>query len=118
MAGEGGRLFGKPTPCELPDKFAMSVRQSIGSCGMITPWNFPMAIPSWKIMPALIRGNTVVIKPAQDTPLSVYNLVQVLTEAGVPRGVVNLVSGSESTGGATITGNRDVPAFILTGSTR
>src|SRR5260370_25113330 len=107
MAGEGRRLFGQTTPSELPNKFAMGVRQSIGVCAMITPWNFPMAIPSWKIMPALISGNTVVIKPAQDTPLSVYNLVQVLTEAGVPRGVVNLVSGSGSRVGATLAGNRD-----------
>src|SRR5260370_92758 len=117
MAGEGRRLFGQTTPSELPNKFAMSLRQSIGVCGMITPWNFPMAIPSWKIMPALISGNTVVIKPAQDTPLSVYNLVQVLTEAGVPRGVINLVSGSGSTVGAAITGNRDVPVVSFTGST-
>src|SRR5713226_5600831 len=117
MAGEGRRLFGQTTPSELPNKFAMSVRQSIGVCGLITPWNFPMAIPSWKIMPALISGNTVVIKPAQDTPLSVYNLVQVLTEAGVPRGVVNLVSGSGSTVGSAITGNRDVPVVSFTGST-
>src|SRR6202011_364727 len=78
MGGEGRRLFGQTTPSELPDKFAMSVRQSIGVCGLITPWNFPMAIPSWKIMPALICGNTVVIKPAEDTPLSVYHLLQML----------------------------------------
>ena len=117
MAGEGRRLFGQTTPSELPNKFAMSVRQSIGVCGLITPWNFPMAIPSWKIMPALICGNTVVIKPAQDTPLSVYNLIQVLTEAGVPPGVVNLVSGSGSKVGATLTGNRDVPVVSFTGST-
>ena len=117
MAGEGRRLFGQTTPSELPNKFAMSVRQSIGVCGLITPWNFPMAIPSWKIMPALISGNTVVIKPAQDTPLSVYNLVQVLTEAGVPRGVVNLVSGSGSQVGAAIAGSRDVPVVSFTGST-
>src|SRR5260370_3608293 len=64
MAGEGRRLFGQTTPSELPNKFAMSVRQSVGVCGMITPWNFPMAIPSWKMMPALISGNTVVLKPA------------------------------------------------------
>ena len=75
MAGEGRRLFGQTTPSELPNKFAMSVRQSIGVCGMITPWNFPMAIPSWKMMPALICGNTVVLKPAEDTPLSSYHLV-------------------------------------------
>src|SRR6266404_4064349 len=117
MAGEGRRLFGQTTPSELPNKFAMSVRQSIGVCGLITPWNFPMAIPSWKIMPALISGNTVVIKPAQDTPLSVYNLVQVLTEAGVPRGVLNLVGGSGSTVGAALTGHRDVPVVSFTGST-
>src|SRR5258708_6441038 len=117
MAGGGRRLFGQTTPSELPNKFAMSVRQSIGVCAMITPWNFPMAIPSWKIMPALISGNTVVIKPAQDTPLSVYNLVQVLTEAGVPRGVLNLVSGSGSRVGATLAGNRDVPVVSFTGST-
>src|SRR5438445_6884964 len=117
MAGEGRRLFGQTTPSELPNKFAMSVRQSIGVCGLITPWNFPMAIPSWKITPALISGNTVVIKPAQDTPLSVYNLVQVLTQAGIPRGVVNLVSGSGSTVGATLAGSRDVPVVSFTGST-
>src|SRR5260370_19547328 len=117
MAGEGRRLFGQTTTSELPNKIGMSVRQSIGVCGLIPPWNFPMAIPSWKIMPALISGNTVVIKPAQDTPLSVYNLVQVLTEAGVPRGVLNLVSGSGSRVGATIAGNRDVPVVSFTGST-
>jgi acyl-CoA reductase-like NAD-dependent aldehyde dehydrogenase len=117
MAGEGRRLFGQTTPSELPSKFAMTVRQSIGACGLITPWNFPMAIPSWKIMPALICGNTVVIKPAQDTPLSVYNLVQALTEAGIPRGVVNLVSGSGSKVGAALTGHADVPVVSFTGST-
>src|SRR5881392_2613325 len=117
MAGEGRRLFGQTTPSELPNKFAMSIRQSIGVCGMITPWNFPMAIPSWKMMPALVAGNTVVLKPAQDTPLSVYNLVQVLTEAGVPRGVLNLVGGSGSTVGAALAGHRDVPVISFTGST-
>ncbi len=95
----------------------MSVRQSIGVCGMITPWNFPMAIPSWKMMPALICGNTVVIKPAEDTPLSVYNLVQMLTEAGVPAGVVNLVSGSGSNVGAPLSKHLDVPVVSFTGST-
>jgi alpha-ketoglutaric semialdehyde dehydrogenase len=117
MAGEGRRLFGQTTPSELPNKFAMSVRQSIGVCGLITPWNFPMAIPSWKMMPALVSGNTVVIKPAQDTPLSVYNLVQTLTEAGIPRGVVNLVSGSGSKVGTALTGHKDVPVISFTGST-
>jgi aldehyde dehydrogenase (NAD+) len=117
MAGEGRRLFGQTTPSELPNKFAMSVRQSIGVCGMITPWNFPMAIPSWKIMPALVSGNTVVIKPAEDTPLSVYHLVQTLTEAGVPAGVVNLVSGSGSNVGAPLSKHLDVPVVSFTGST-
>ena len=93
MAGEGRRLFGQTTPSELPNKFAMSVRQPIGVCGLITPWNFPMAIPSWKMMPALICGNTVVLKPAEDHSALSYNLVEVLVEAGIPRGVVNLVSG-------------------------
>ena len=117
MAGEGRRLFGQTTPSELPNKFAMSVRQSIGVCGMITPWNFPMAIPSWKMMPALISGNTVVLKPAEDTPLSSYNLVQVLTEAGVPRGVVNLVSGDGPSAGAPIVQHKNVPVVSFTGST-
>ena len=75
MAGEGRRLFGQTTPSELPNKFAMSVRMPVGVCGMIAPWNFPMAIPSWKLLPALVCGNTCVIKPAQDTPLSTYHLV-------------------------------------------
>ena len=117
MAGEGRRLFGQTTPSELPNKFAMSVRQSIGICGMITPWNFPMAIPSWKMMPALISGNTVVLKPAEDTPLSSYHLVQVLTEAGVPRGVVNLVSGDGPNAGAPLSQHKDVPVVSFTGST-
>src|SRR5947207_12318625 len=117
MAGEGRRLFGQTTPSELPNKFAMSVRQSIGVCGMITPWNFPMAIPSWKMMPALISGNTVVLKPAEDTPLSAYHLVQVLTEAGVPRGVVNLVSGDGPGAGAPLSQHKDVPVISFTGST-
>jgi aldehyde dehydrogenase (NAD+) len=84
MAGEGRRMFGPTTPSELPNKFAMAVRQPIGVCGMIAPWNFPMAIPSWKLLPALVCGNTCVIKPAQDTPLSTFNLVRELSEAGVP----------------------------------
>jgi len=117
MAGEGRRLFGQTTPSELPDKFAMSVRQSIGVCGLITPWNFPMAIPSWKMMPALVCGNTVVLKPAEDTPLSSYNLVQVLAEAGLPPGVVNLVSGDGPGAGAPLSNNKDVPVISFTGST-
>src|SRR5438309_8929052 len=93
MAGEGRRLFGPTTPSELPNKFAMAVRQPLGVCAMITPWNFPMAIPSWKLFPAIVAGNTCVIKPAQDTPLSTFNLVRTLADAGIPRGVINIVSG-------------------------
>jgi len=117
MAGEGRRLFGQTTPSELPNKFAMSVRQSIGVAGLITPWNFPMAIPSWKMMPALICGNTVVLKPAEDTPLSSYHLVQILTDAGVPPGVVNLVSGFGPGAGAPLSQHLDVPVLSFTGST-
>ncbi len=117
MAGEGRRLFGQTTPSELPNKFAMSVRQSIGVCGLITPWNFPMAIPAWKMMPALVSGNTVVLKPAEDTPLSSYNLVQVLAEAGIPSGVVNLVSGDGPNAGAPVSQHSDVPVISFTGST-
>src|SRR5436309_15797037 len=93
MAGEGRRLEGVTVPSELPNKFAMAVRVPIGVCGMIAPWNFPMAIPSWKIFPAIVAGNTCVIKPAEDTPLSTINLVRTLMEAGLPHGVVNVVTG-------------------------
>src|SRR5580700_9757209 len=116
MAGEGRRLFGQTTPSELPNKFAMSLRQSIGVCGLITPWNFPMAIPSWKLLPALVCGNTCVIKPAQDTPLSTFNLVRVLYDAGLPRGVINILTGFGAEAGAPLTENADVPVISMTGS--
>src|SRR5215471_10921494 len=116
MAGEGRRLFGQTTPSELPNKFAMSTRQPIGVCGMITPWNFPMAIPSWKMMPALVAGNTVVLKPAEDTPLSSYHLVQTMVEAGLPKGVVNLVSGDGPGAGAPLSQHKAVPVMSFTGS--
>jgi len=117
MAGEGRRLHGQTTPSELPNKFQMSVRQPLGVCGLITPWNFPMAIPSWKILPALIMGNTVVIKPAPDTPLSTYNFVQCLVDAGLPAGVLNIVSGGADVGEPLIT-HPDVKVISFTGSTR
>ena len=117
MAGEGRRLWGQTTPSELRDKFAMSVRQPLGVCAMITPWNFPMAVPSWKIMPALICGNTAVIKPAEDTPLSTYNLVQVLSEAGLPRGVVNVVNGAGPEAGGPLVRHPKIDAISFTGST-
>jgi aldehyde dehydrogenase (NAD+) len=116
VAGEGRRLFGQTTPSELPDKFAMSIRVPVGVVGLITPWNFPMAIPSWKLFPALVCGNTCVIKPASDTPLSVYNLVQTLVDAGLPPGVVNIVSGSGSIAGAALVEHPDVRAISFTGS--
>ena len=116
MAGEGRRLFGQTTTSELPSKFCMSVRNPIGVCGLITPWNFPMAIPAWKMMPALVCGNTVVIKPAEDTPLSTFNLVRILEEAGVPPGVVNCVSGFGPEAGAPLAQHADVPVISFTGS--
>ncbi len=116
VAGEGRRLFGVTTPSELPDKFAMSVRMPVGVVGLITPWNFPMAIPSWKLFPALVAGNTCVIKPATDTPLSTYNLVQALVDAGLPPGVVNIVCGTGSAAGAALVDHPDVRAISFTGS--
>jgi acyl-CoA reductase-like NAD-dependent aldehyde dehydrogenase len=115
-AGEGRRLFGPTVPSELPNKFAMAVRQPIGVCGMITPWNFPMAIPSWKLLPAIVCGNTCVIKPAQDTPLSTFNLVQALTDAGVPKGVINIVTGFGSEVGTPLAEHPSIRAISLTGS--
>src|SRR6516165_5762988 len=117
MAGEGRRLFGPTTPSELPNKFAMAVRQPVGVCAMITPWNFPMAIPSWKLLPAIVCGNTCVIKPAQDTPLSTFNLVRTLVDAGLPKGVVNIVTGFGSEVGAPLLEHPDVSAVSFTGST-
>src|ERR1700690_3594761 len=117
MAGEGRRQFGQTTPSELPNKFAMSVRTPVGVAGLICPWNFPMAIPSWKAMPALVTGNTVVIKPAEDTPLSTYNLMQVLSEAGLPRGVMNVVFGDGPEAGAPLLNHKDVGLVSFTGST-
>ncbi|HEX8476568.1 MAG TPA: aldehyde dehydrogenase family protein [Pyrinomonadaceae bacterium] len=116
-AGEGRRLHGFTTPAEMPDKFAMCVRQPVGLCGLITPWNFPMAIPSWKLIPALVCGNTVVIKPAEDTPLSTYNLVRACEEAGIPAGVVNMVTGYGQPAGAAITNHRALRLISFTGST-
>src|SRR5215218_10038463 len=116
-AGEGRRLHGFTTPAEMRDKFAMCVRQPVGLCGLITPWNFPMAIPSWKLIPALVCGNTVVLKPAEDTPLSTYNLVKACEEAGVPPGVVNLVTGYGEPAGAAITNHPGLRLISFTGST-
>ncbi|MFC5863869.1 aldehyde dehydrogenase family protein [Acidicapsa dinghuensis] len=116
VAGEGRRLFGQTTPSELQNKFAMSIRMPVGVCAMITPWNFPMAIPSWKLFPALVSGNTCVIKPAEDTPLSTLNLVQTLMDAGLPPGVVNIVFGYGPEAGAPLVEHPDVRAVSFTGS--
>src|SRR5918995_1476567 len=117
MAGEGRRMYGQTVPSELRDKFAMSVRQPLGVCSVITPWNFPMAIPSWKIIPALVCGNTVVFKPASQTPLSAVNFVKVLEDAGVPRGVVNMVTGDGEEVGTPLTTDPRVRVVSFTGST-
>ena len=117
MAGEGRRQFGQTTPSELPNKFMMSVRMPMGVCTLITPWNFPMAIPSWKLMPALICGNTVIFKPATDTPLSAYNLVRACEEAGIPKGVVNFITGSGGELGDPLMKSPDVKLVSFTGST-
>jgi alpha-ketoglutaric semialdehyde dehydrogenase len=116
MAGEGRRLFGQTTPSELPDKFNMSVRMPIGVVGAITPWNFPIAIPSWKIAPALVCGDTVVFKPANDTPLLGQRFVELLHEAGVPEGVVEVVHGFGGEVGDRIVRHPDVRVITLTGS--
>jgi len=116
MAGEGRRMFGDTTPSELPDKWAMSIRQPIGIAGIITPWNFPMAIPCWKMMPALVTGNTVVFKPASDTPHCATLLVELMAEAGFPPGVVNLVTGTGGEVGDAIVESPDVSVISFTGS--
>jgi aldehyde dehydrogenase (NAD+) len=116
MGGEGRRLFGQTTPSELRDKFQMSVRTPIGVVGVITPWNFPVAIPSWKILPALVCGNTVVFKPATDTPRLGERFVELLDEAGVPKGVVNIVHGGGGEVGERLVAHPDVPVITFTGS--
>jgi alpha-ketoglutaric semialdehyde dehydrogenase len=117
MAGEGRRMFGQTVPSELRNKFAMSVRQPVGVSSIITPWNFPMAIPSWKIIPALVCGNTVVFKPSSMTPLSALNFVNVLTDAGVPPGVVNMITGDGPEVGTPMTTDPAVRIVSFTGST-
>ncbi len=117
MAGEGRRMYGQTTHSELPDKFAMCVRTPIGVAALVTPWNFPMAIPSWKIAPALVCGNTVVIKPAAETPFSTYNYVQLLAEAGLPPGVLNIVNGHGSEAGSALVKHQDTRLVSFTGST-
>jgi aldehyde dehydrogenase (NAD+) len=117
MAGEGRRLFGQTTPSELADKFCLTVRQPLGVVAAITPWNFPVAIPAWKVMPALIAGNTVVLKPSSETPVCAAAFVRALEEAGVPAGVVNLVLGPGGPAGEALVAHPAVAAVTFTGST-
>ena len=114
---EGRRLFGHTVPSELPNKFAMAIRVPIGVAGIITPWNFPMAIPTWKMFPAILSGNTCVFKPATDTPLTAALLVEIMMEAGLPDGVVNIVHGGGSEVGNALTSHPDVDLISFTGST-
>jgi acyl-CoA reductase-like NAD-dependent aldehyde dehydrogenase len=114
-ATEGRRLFGHTVPSELANKFAMSIRRPIGVAGCITPWNFPLAIPTWKIFPALLCGNTVVFKPATDTPFAAYLFVETLIEAGVPAGVINLVHGGDEAGKAVVASDH-IALVSFTGS--
>jgi len=116
MAGEGRRLFGVQAPCELPQKFGVAIRVPVGVVAAITPWNFPMAIPTWKIFPALVCGNAVVFKPAEDTPLLATVLVDILAEAGLPAGVLNLVHGLGEEAGAALVRHAGVDLVSFTGS--
>lgn len=116
MGGEGRRLFGRTTPSELKHKMAFTIRKQVGVVGIITPWNFPMAIPAWKISPALVCGNTIVFKPSSDTPRTAIELTEIIEEAGVPPGVMNLVTGSASEVGNEIVTNKKIRALSFTGS--
>ena len=116
MGSEGRRFFGYTTPSELPQKFCMTLRRPLGVVGLITPWNFPIAIPAWKIMAALICGNTCVLKPSSDTPLCAFTFVQLLEKAGVPKGVVNVVTGDGSVVGNALVAHPNVRAISFTGS--
>src|SRR5213595_4159886 len=116
-ASEGRRLFGRTVPSELRNKWAMSFRRPIGVAGLITPFNFPMAIPTWKMFPALLCGNAVILKPAEDVPHTAHLLVEVLLEAGLPPEVVQLVHGEGSVVGRALVEHAEVPVISFTGST-
>ncbi len=116
MAGEGRRSFGQTVPSELRSKFSMTVRHPIGVVGLITPWNFPIAIPLWKVAPALVSGCTSVFKPSQDTPLLATLLVQIFEEVGLPPGVLNLIHGQGREVGVSLVEHPDVRAISFTGS--
>lgn len=116
MAGEGRRLFGQTTPSELRDKFAMSVRAPVGVVGIITPWNFPIAIATWKSFPAIVAGNAVIWKPATETPMMAYELAKIFEEAGLPKGVLNVVFGSGSEVGTAMVEHDGIRVISFTGS--
>jgi aldehyde dehydrogenase (NAD+) len=116
MSGEGRRLFGHTTPAELKDKFAMSQRAPVGVVGIITPWNFPIAIATWKSFPAVVAGNAVIWKPATETPMMAYELAKIFEEAGLPKGVLNVVFGSGSQVGDAMVHHDDVRVISFTGS--
>lgn len=116
MAGEGRRLFGHTTPAELKNKFAMSVRAPIGVVGIITPWNFPIAIATWKSFPAIVAGNAVIWKPATETPIMAYELTKIFIEAGLPKGVLNVVFGSGRSVGDAMVHHDDIRVISFTGS--
>lgn len=117
MAGEGRRLFGETTPSELAEKFAMSVRAPIGVVGLITPWNFPVAIATWKSFPAIVAGNAFIWKPATETPMMAYEMAKIFEEAGLPAGVANIVFGSGSEVGTAMIEHPDIKVISFTGST-
>jgi len=116
MVGEGRRMYGVTTRSELPQKFSMTVRHPIGVAGLITPWNFPIAIPTWKLFPALIAGCTVVFKPAEDTPWLAMRLIQMFEQVGLPKGVLNFVTGFGEEAGVALVDNPDTRAVSFTGS--
>ncbi|MGH2740090.1 MAG: aldehyde dehydrogenase family protein [Actinomycetota bacterium] len=116
MAGEGRRFFGQTVPAELPNKFSMTVRHPVGVVGLITPWNFPIAIPCWKVAPAIVAGCTSIFKPAEDTPLLAHLFVGLFEEVGLPAGVLNLVQGFGEEAGAPLVEHPDVRAISFTGS--
>lgn len=115
-AGEGRRLLGETVPSELPDKFCLSIRMSVGVCALISPWNFPIAVPCWKLFPAFMAGNTVVFKPAEDTPACATRLVEMIEEVGIPKGVVNLIHGIGEEAGRALVAHRDIDLVSFTGS--
>ncbi len=118
FAGEGRRLYGQTTPSELKDKLCLTFRRPVGVCGLISPWNFPLAIPSWKIYPALICGNSAILKPAEDTPLTALLFAQILEEAGLPAGVLNVVTGFGEEAGRALVSHPDIRLVSFTGSSR